>query len=54
MGAALSALDLGYQVVVVRDAVVGIPREYGEMVLEHTMANISTVVTADELISAWG
>ena len=54
MGAALSALDLGYQVVVVRDGVVGIPREYGEMVLEHTMANIATVVTADELISAWG
>jgi nicotinamidase-related amidase len=53
MGAALTALDLGYQVVVVRDGVVGIPIEYGEMVLEHTMANIATVVTADELIAAW-
>jgi len=53
MGGALSALDLGYQVVIVRDAVVGIPKEYGEAVLEYTMAMIATVVTADELIAAW-
>jgi biuret amidohydrolase len=53
MGAALSALDLGYQVVVVRDAVVGIPKEYGEAVLTNTLSMIATIVTADELIAAW-
>jgi biuret amidohydrolase len=53
VGAALSALDLGYQVVVVRDAVVGVPREYGEAVLTNTLAMIATIVTADELIAAW-
>jgi biuret amidohydrolase len=53
VGGALSALDLGYQVVVVRDAVVGIPKEDGEAVLQNTMAMIATVVTADELIAAW-
>jgi biuret amidohydrolase len=53
MGAALSALDLGYQVVVVRDAVVGIPKEYGDAVLANTLSMISTIVTADELIAAW-
>ena len=52
-GAALSALDLGYQVVVVRDAVVGLPREYGEAVIEHTLSMIASVVTADDLIAAW-
>lgn len=53
MGAALSALDLGYQVVVVSDAVVGIPRAYGEAVLENSIAMIATLVTSDELIEAW-
>jgi len=53
LGAALSALDHGYQVVIVRDAVVGIPREYGEAVLENSLANIATIVTGDELVAAW-
>lgn len=52
-GAALSAVDLGYQVIVVRDAVVGLPREYGDAVIENTLAMIATIVTSDELISAW-
>ncbi len=53
MGAALSAVDLGYQVVIVRDAVVGIPKEYGEAVLANSLSMIATVVTADELVQAW-
>lgn len=53
IGAALSALDLGYQVVVVRDAVIGLPREYGEAVLANSLAMIATIVTADELLAAW-
>lgn len=53
LGAALSALDLGYQVVIVRDAVVGIPREYGDAVLENSLSMIATIVTGDELIAAW-
>ncbi len=52
-GAALSAVDLGYQVIVVRDAVVGLPREYGEAVLANTLSMIATLVTADELATAW-
>jgi biuret amidohydrolase len=53
IGAALSALDLGYQVVVVRDAVIGVPQEYGEAILANSLAMIATIVTADELIGAW-
>ena len=30
MGLCLSAVDLGYQVVLVRDAVAGVPAEYGK------------------------
>jgi nicotinamidase-related amidase len=53
IGGALSALDHGYQVVVVRDAVVGIPAEYGEAVLTNSLAMIATVVTSAELLAAW-
>jgi biuret amidohydrolase len=53
IGGALSALDLGYQVVVVRDAVVGLPAEYGDAVLANTLSMISTIVTSDELVAAW-
>jgi nicotinamidase-related amidase len=53
MGAALSAVDLGYQVVVVRDAVVGIPLEYGEAVLKNAIAMIATIVSSDELLDCW-
>ncbi len=52
-GAALSAVDLGYQVIVVRDAVVGLPKEYGDAVLENTLAMIATIVASDEIIAAW-
>jgi nicotinamidase-related amidase len=52
-GAALSAVDLGYQVIVVRDAVVGLPKEYADAMIEHTLSMIATIVTAEELIAAW-
>lgn len=53
IGAALSALDLGYQVIVVRDGVVGLPKAYADAVLENSLSMISTIVTAHELIAAW-
>jgi len=53
LGASLTALDLGYQVVVVRDAVVGIPKEYADAVLANSIAMIATVAGSDELIAAW-
>ena len=53
-GMALSALDLGYQVVVVRDAVAGVPAEYAQAVLDSSLSMIATIVTSDELLAAWG
>jgi nicotinamidase-related amidase len=49
----LTAGDLGYQVVVVRDGVVGVPAEYGQAVLDNTLSMIATIVTSGELLAAW-
>jgi nicotinamidase-related amidase len=52
-GMVMSAVDLGYGVVVVRDAVAGVPQEYGQTVLEHTIAVLANVISADEVVAAW-
>jgi nicotinamidase-related amidase len=52
-GMALTALDLGYQVVIPTDAVAGVPREYAEAVLEHSLSLIATLTTTDELLGLW-
>ena len=53
LGLAMSAVDLGYQVVVVSDAVAGVPLEYGRQILEGTLSLLATVVSTDELLAAW-
>ena len=53
LGMCLSAGDLGYQVVVVRDGVAGVPPEYGQAVLDNTLSMVATIVTSDELLAAW-
>jgi nicotinamidase-related amidase len=53
VGLCLSAVDLGYQVVLVRDAVAGVPSAYAESVIDNTLAMVATVVTASELLEAW-
>jgi nicotinamidase-related amidase len=50
-GTCLSALDLGYQVVLVRDAVVGVPADYAQAVIDNSLSLITTVTTADELLA---
>ena len=47
------AVNRSYRVVLVADAVVGVPVEYGHQVIEHSLSLVSRVVMADELIEAW-
>jgi nicotinamidase-related amidase len=47
------AVNRSYQVVLVADAVVGVPADYGRQVIEHSLSLVSTVVVADELVEAW-
>src|ERR1700730_8742981 len=54
LGLAIEAVNLGYRVVVPRDAVAGLPSEYAEAVLHKTFPLITTLTTVDDLLSAWG
>ncbi len=53
LGLAIEAVNLGYRVIVPRDAVAGIPQQYANDVLDNTFPLISTVTTVDALIEAW-
>jgi nicotinamidase-related amidase len=53
LGLVLCAVDLGYQVVVPRDAVVGVPVAYGDAVMANTISLLATVASTDEVIAAW-
>ena len=52
-GLVMVAVDLGYDVVVVTDAVAAMPWEYGAAVLEHTIAPLATRSTSAEVIATW-
>jgi nicotinamidase-related amidase len=53
IGMSLSAIDLGYQVVLVRDAVVGVPDAYAQTVIDNSLSLITTIVTSADLLGAW-
>jgi nicotinamidase-related amidase len=49
----MDAVNLGYQVVVPRDAVAGLPQEYADAVIDNTLALLATLTTTDELVAIW-
>jgi nicotinamidase-related amidase len=49
----MDAVNLGYRVVLARDAVAGVPASYGEQVLENTLALIAEIVTTTDVIAQW-
>jgi len=53
LGLAIEAVNLGYTVVVPRDAVAGIPAAYADALLDNTFPLITTVTTVDDLLGAW-
>lgn len=52
-GTVMSAVDLGYNVVIVSDGVCGVPREYAESVLQNSLSLLATIASADEVVAAW-
>ena len=51
---AFDAVNLGYQFVMPRDAVAGVPPEYGEAVLQNTLSLLVTLTTTADVLAAWG
>jgi nicotinamidase-related amidase len=50
----LEAAGLGYETVVVRDAICGTPVDYTDVIIDNTLSLVATIVTTDELLAAWG
>lgn len=51
---AFSAVNRGYQFVLPRDAVAGVPASYAESVIDQTLSLVTTVTTTDAVLGAWG
>ncbi|HUY20944.1 MAG TPA: cysteine hydrolase family protein [Acidimicrobiales bacterium] len=52
-GLAIEGVDLGYRVVVATDAVAGVPSDYAEAVMRHTVALVAALATVDEIVSTF-
>jgi biuret amidohydrolase len=50
IGLTIEAINRGYRVVIPREAVCGYPLEYRDMVLEHSLRQITTLCTVDDLL----
>src|SRR5579862_5496569 len=50
---AFDAVNRGYQIVIPRDAVAGVPAEYADAVLDNTLHLIATLTTTAEVARAW-
>jgi nicotinamidase-related amidase len=51
---AFDAVNAGYQFVMPRDAVAGIPEDYATAVLDNTLALVATLCRTDDLVDIWG
>jgi nicotinamidase-related amidase len=49
----MDAVNNGYQVVLPRDAVTGVPPEYGESMIDNTLSLLATISTTDDIVAAW-
>jgi len=50
---AMDAVNHGYQFVLPRDAVAGIPESYADDVIDNTLSLLATVTTTDDVLAAW-
>jgi nicotinamidase-related amidase len=49
----MDCVNAGYQVVLPRDAVAGVPKEYADAVIDNALSLLATVTTTDDVIGAW-
>jgi nicotinamidase-related amidase len=49
----MDAVNAAYRVIVPRDAVAGVPAEYGTAVIDNTLSLLATITTTEELLQVW-
>ena len=49
----MDAVNAAYRVVVPRDAVAGLPAEYGDAVIDNTLSLLATITSTDDLLQGW-
>jgi nicotinamidase-related amidase len=50
---AFDAVNLGYQIVLVRDAIAGVPADYAQAVVDNSLALVATLTTTSEVLQSW-
>jgi nicotinamidase-related amidase len=50
---AFDAVNRGYQMVMPRDAIAGVPAEYADAVVENTLSLVATLTTTAEILGVW-
>jgi nicotinamidase-related amidase len=50
---ALDAVNRGYQTVLPRDAIAGVPADYADAVIDNTLSLITTISTTADVLAAW-
>ncbi len=50
---AMDAVNAGYEFVLPRDAVAGVPEDYAEAVIDNTLSLLATVVRTEDVLAAW-
>ncbi|MCW2548915.1 MAG: hypothetical protein JWN96_3375 [Mycobacterium sp.] len=53
IGASIEAVNLGYRVVIVRDAVLGMPPSFAEDMLKYAFSLLGKIATTDDILEAW-
>jgi biuret amidohydrolase len=50
---AFDAVNRGYQIVMPRDGIAGVPPDYAQAVIDNTLALVATITTTDAIVAAW-
>jgi nicotinamidase-related amidase len=50
----MDAVNAAYRVVIPKDAVAGIPADYGAAMITNTLSLLATITSTDDLLQTWG
>jgi nicotinamidase-related amidase len=50
---AFDAVNRGYQMLLVSDAIAGVPEEYARAVIDNTLSLVATLATTSDVLEAW-